>query len=71
MFIESPSDSASVNIVYRSRTMTDGINFPNEVEITVLLPKNILKIELDYDKVNSVDVQQLELIIPENYEECE
>ncbi|MBP6090084.1 MAG: DUF4292 domain-containing protein [Crocinitomicaceae bacterium] len=71
MYIESPSDSASVSINYISRQLVDGYNFPNEVEITVVLPKNRMVITLDYDKVDSIEVQQLELIIPESYEECE
>jgi hypothetical protein len=71
MYIESPSDSASVTINYLSRQLVDGINFPNEVEIAVLLPNNKLNITLNYDKVDSKEIQQLELIIPESYEECE
>jgi hypothetical protein len=71
MYIESPSDSASVNIEYKSRQFVDGFNFPNEVEITVVLPKNRMLISLDYDKVDCIEIQQLELIIPESYEECE
>ena len=71
MYIESPSDSASVTINYVSRQLVDGMNTPNEVEITVVLPQNNLKIILDYDKVNIKEIQQLELIIPESYEECE
>jgi hypothetical protein len=49
----------------------DGMNTPNEVEISIVLPQNNLKIILDYDKVNIKEIQQLELIIPESYEECE
>lgn len=71
MYIESPSDSASVTINYVSRQLVDGMNTPNEVEISIVLPQNNLKIILDYDKVNIKEIQQLELIIPESYEECE
>ena len=71
MVIESPSDSAKVTITYLTRQSVDGINFPNAVEILVVLPDNSIKIELDYDKIDTKEIQKLELIIPESYEECE
>lgn len=71
MAIESPSDSSSIQITYLSLTDVAGYKFPNEVKISIKTPRNAILIELDYDRTNIDEPQEVDLEIPEKYEKCD
>jgi hypothetical protein len=71
MNVESKSDSARIEVNFISRQLIDSYDLPKEVFIHVFTAKNNIQIRMEYEKVE-VDVpQQLFLVIPEGYEECE
>ncbi|MES2588702.1 MAG: DUF4292 domain-containing protein [Bacteroidota bacterium] len=69
--VESIADSAKIEMNFISRQMVDNYNAPNEVFIKVYTPRNVIEIEMNYDKVEINVPQQLFLVIPEGYEACE
>ena len=71
MDIESPGDSTRVQVDYISRSMVDNFNIPKEVYVQVFTPRNVINVNLDYDKVEINQPQPLILTIPENYGICE
>lgn len=71
MDIESPSDTTRVQVDYISREMVDNYSIPKEVFVQVFTPRNTIHVNLDYDKVEINQPQQLIMTIPENYEVCE
>lgn len=71
MHIESPSDTASINIEYLERQNVSGYNLPKEVFIQIKSPRNNMLINMSYDKVEVNEPKELILIIPESYGECE
>lgn len=71
MNIESPSDSSSIQVMYLSLADIGGYKFPNKVEINIKTPRNGILIELDYDKTNIEEPQEVDLEIPEKYEKCD
>lgn len=70
MYIESPSDSTSINVDYLTREIVDGYNIPREVFMRIKSPRNQMLIELKYDKIEINEPQPLFLVIPEGYEKC-
>jgi hypothetical protein len=70
MMIDSPSDTTSVLVQYNSLQFVEGHNYPDEVELTVLTPRNKMVILLNYNKIDVIETQVLELVIPEEYEKC-
>jgi hypothetical protein len=70
MFIESPEDSTSIRVDYLKRDTVSGYSVPVEVYIRILSPRNDIRIELVYDKVEIDQPQPLIMVIPEGYEEC-
>lgn len=70
MYIESPSDSTSIKVDYLTREMTSDYNVPKEVYIAITSPRNQMRINLSYDKVEINQPQPLFLVIPEGYEKC-
>lgn len=71
MDIESPGDSTRVQVEYISRSTTDNYDIPKEVSIRVFTPRNVIRVNMDYDKVEINQPQPLVLVIPEGYETCE
>lgn len=71
MYIESPSDSTSIQVDYLTREMVDGFNIPRDVFMKIISPRNQMRIELKYDKIEINEPQPLFLVIPEGYEKCE
>lgn len=71
MYIESPSDSTSIQVDYLTREMVENFNIPREVFIKITSPRNQLRIEMRYDKAEIDKPQPLFLVIPENYEKCD
>jgi hypothetical protein len=70
MLIESPEDSTSIRVDYIKRDTVGGYSVPLEVYIRILSPRNDIRIELAYDKVEIDQPQPLIMVIPEGYEEC-
>ncbi|MFK5947271.1 MAG: DUF4292 domain-containing protein [Methylococcales bacterium] len=70
MRIESPGDSTSVMIKYKTRQLVDGYLVPHMVEVTVKTPKQELKIELEYKKARINKSEELYFVIPESYGAC-
>ncbi|MBI1836395.1 MAG: DUF4292 domain-containing protein [Flavobacteriia bacterium] len=71
MEIESPSDSTTIKVEYIKREYNEGFNFPKEVLINILTPRNKIQVELTYDKIEVNLPQPIEMVIPESYEKCE
>lgn len=71
MNIESPSDSTSIQVDYLTREMVQDYNIPKTVFIHIISPRNDMRINLEYDKVEIDQPQPLFLVIPEGYEKCE
>jgi len=70
MFIESPEDSTTIRVDYLKRDTVSGYSVPIEVYIRIVSPRNDIRIELSYDKVEIDRPQPLIMVIPEGYEEC-
>jgi hypothetical protein len=70
MFIESPSDSTSIQVDYTAREIVDGFSIPRNVLMRIKSPRNLMVLELRYDKIEINQPQPLFLVIPEGYEEC-
>lgn len=71
MFIESPSDSTTIQVDYLTREMEMDYNIPKDVFIKITSPKNQMRIVLSYDKAEINQYQSLFFVIPEDYEKCE
>ncbi|MDG1428111.1 MAG: DUF4292 domain-containing protein [Crocinitomicaceae bacterium] len=70
MRVESPGDSTSVMLNYKTRQLVDGYMVPHVVEVTVNTPKQELKIELEYKKARINKQEELYFVIPESYGAC-
>ncbi len=71
MFIESPSDSTSIKVEYLNRELVSNFNVPKEVYIVITSPRNQMRINLNYNKIEIDEPQPLHLVIPEGYEKCD
>lgn len=71
MFIESPTDSTTIQVDYLTREMVQGYSIPKDVYIQITSPRNQMRLILSYDKAEIDQVQPLFLVIPEGYEKCE
>lgn len=71
MDIESPGDTTRVQVDYISREVVDNYNIPKEVFVQVFTPRNVIHVNLDYEKVEINQPQPLIMTIPESYEICE
>jgi len=68
--IDSPDDTTSISINYLSRDSINNYLIPNEVHIEVVTPRNHIVLEMDYDKTEVNEPQEINFVIPEEYEEC-
>ena len=71
MYIESPSDTASIQIKYLTRENFGLFDIPKEVYIQIQSPRNTMRISMTYDKVEINEPKELILIIPESYGKCD
>lgn len=71
MYIESPSDTASIQINYLTRENFGSFDIPKEVYIQIQSPRNNMRISMTYDKVEINEPKELILIIPESYGKCD
>jgi hypothetical protein len=70
MYLESPDDSTSIKVDYLTREFTEGYSIPKDVHIEIKSPKNVINVDMQYDKVEIDQPQELFLVIPEGYEKC-
>lgn len=70
MNIESPEDGTTIQVDYLTREMVENYNVPKDVMIVITSPKNVMRIEMSYDKAEINQPQPLFLVIPEGYEMC-
>jgi hypothetical protein len=68
--ISSPSDSTEIYVDYLSKQIEKNIQVPKDVKIKVTTPRNVINVDLQYDKVEIDEPQPLILVIPEGYEQC-
>lgn len=71
MYIESATDSTSIQVDYLTRELVEGFNIPSDVFIKITSPRNQIRIEMRYDKAEINNRQPLYLVIPESYEKCD
>ncbi len=71
MRIESPEDSAIIQLDYLSREMVDGYLVPSDVNLYLSTPKKIMNIGLEYRKTRMNENEPIYFVIPESYERCE
>lgn len=71
MEIESPSDSTQVVIEYQERQWIGKYFLPKEVYIQIFTPRNHLRVNLSYDRIEIEEKPEIFLVIPEGYEVCE
>lgn len=68
--IDSPNDTTSITIDYLSRDSVSSYLIPNEVYIEVVTARNHIVLEMDYDKSEVNEPQEIIFVIPEEYGEC-
>lgn len=71
MRIESPEDSAVIQIDYLTRELIDGYFVPSDVNLYLSTPKKIINFGLEYRKTRMNEAEQIYFVIPESYERCE
>ncbi len=71
MRIESPEDSAIIQLDYLEREWVDGFFVPTEVDLYLLTPKKEINIRLEYRKTRMNEAELIYFVIPESYERCE
>lgn len=70
LVIENPKDNNFIIINYLKYQVENGFNVPSEVTIDVKTDKNHIEVQLDYDKLEINEPQDIFFSIPENYEVC-
>lgn len=71
MRIESPEDSAVIQLDYLTRELVDGYFVPSDVNLYLSTPKKIINIGLEYRKTRMNEEEPIYFVIPESYERCE
>ena len=69
--IESPEDSAIIQLDYLTRELIDGYLVPSDVNLYLSTPKKIMNIGLEYRKTRMNENEPIYFVIPESYERCE
>lgn len=70
MYIESPSDTASIKVDYLVRENIDGFDVPREVFIHIISARNNMRINMSYEKIEVDIPKEMILVIPDTYEQC-
>lgn len=68
--ITSIGDSAHIQIDYLTYQTINEFSVPKRVKLRVNTPQNNIEVFLDYEKVEINNEEELILIIPKSYEEC-
>ena len=69
--IWSLEDSTEVTVVYLERQQLNGYDLPLKVEINIRTPKKSLLLTLIYERIEVNEPQELIIVIPERYENCD
>lgn len=70
MKVESVEDSTFIEVDYIEREWMGPYSIPKVVKLTIRTPRNLIRIDLDYEKVEVDIPQQFHFVIPEEYENC-
>lgn len=68
--VVSMKDSTEINVAYKTREVISGMNVPSMVEIRILSPRQVIKVDLEYSKTRINDDEPIHFVIPDSYEEC-
>lgn len=71
MRIESPEDSAIIQVDYLTRELIKGYFTPSDVNLYIETPKKIINIGLEYRKTRMNENEPIYFVIPESYDRCE
>ncbi len=71
VIIESPEDTATIQIDYLERELEQGLLVPKRVITVVTTARNVVEVELNYKKVRINERETIHFVIPEDYELCE
>jgi hypothetical protein len=71
MEVESKSDTTKIEINYIKREVVSNFSMPSEVTIQVFTPRNAIFVNMNYEKIELNEPQQILITIPEKYELCE
>lgn len=71
MRIESPEDTAVIQLDYLTRELVDGYFVPSDVNLYLSTPQKIINIGLEYRKTRMNEDEPIYFVIPESYERCE
>lgn len=68
--VESKSDTTKIQVNYLSRSVINNYSMPEEVYIEVFTPRNAIFVNMNYEKIEINEPQQILITIPEKYELC-
>jgi hypothetical protein len=68
--IENPGDTTNIEIKYADFKMENGYNIPTLINVQIKTQKNNILVQLEYDKLEINEPQEIFFTIPENYEQC-
>ena len=68
--IENPGDTTNIEIKYADFKMENGYNIPTLINVQIKTQKNNILVQLEYDKLEINEPQEIFFTIPENYEVC-
>jgi|APGre2960657444_1045066.scaffolds.fasta_scaffold77433_2 hypothetical protein len=68
--LEIPSDLTTIRINYAKYIKVKDFHIPTLVTLFITTPKNTININLEYDKVELNEKQEVIFSIPDKYEEC-
>lgn len=71
MRIESPEDTAVIQLDYLTRELIEGYFVPSDVNLYLSTPQKIINIGLEYRKTRMNEEEPIYFVIPESYERCE
>ena len=69
--VESKSDTTKIQVNYLSRASILNFSMPESVYIEVFTPRNAIFVNMNYEKIEINEPQQILIVIPEKYELCE
>jgi hypothetical protein len=70
ILIENPKENNIVEIRYLKFQFENGYTIPKLVEVEIKTDKNHINVELEYEKVEINEPQDVFFTIPDNYENC-
>lgn len=68
--MEVPADTTSISIHYIEQKEVDRFTLPEQTEITINHPRDIVKLKLNYATVKLNDPRRIQIKIPEDYNAC-